>query len=130
MPAKRKRARLGRLRPPLVIFSYGHWLGHMSFVELFQAVVGIAVSLIPEGLLESLLFVERDHWNAKVDRGEHLGLGRRVEPVAKPGKALVWRGGLQTVNRAGIVLLQCLPGSVKPRRACKSASLRPGGAAP
>jgi magnesium-transporting ATPase (P-type) len=34
----------------VVIFSYGHWLGHMSFVELFQAVVGIAVSLIPEGL--------------------------------------------------------------------------------
>uniref|UniRef100_UPI0035B4E58F HAD-IC family P-type ATPase n=1 Tax=Rhodoblastus sp. TaxID=1962975 RepID=UPI0035B4E58F len=28
----------------------GHWLGHMTFVELFQAVVGIAVSLIPEGL--------------------------------------------------------------------------------
>ena len=34
----------------VLIFSYGHWLGHMSFVELFQAVVGIAVSLIPEGL--------------------------------------------------------------------------------
>jgi magnesium-transporting ATPase (P-type) len=34
----------------VLIFSYGHWLGHMSFVELFQAVTGIAVSLIPEGL--------------------------------------------------------------------------------
>jgi magnesium-transporting ATPase (P-type) len=34
----------------MLIFSYGHWLGHMTFVELFQAVVGIAVSLIPEGL--------------------------------------------------------------------------------
>ncbi|MCI4681626.1 cation-translocating P-type ATPase [Candidatus Rhodoblastus alkanivorans] len=34
----------------IIIFSYGHWLGHMTFVELFQAVVGIAVSLIPEGL--------------------------------------------------------------------------------
>jgi magnesium-transporting ATPase (P-type) len=34
----------------VLIFSYGHWLGHMPFVELFQAVVGIAVSLIPEGL--------------------------------------------------------------------------------
>jgi magnesium-transporting ATPase (P-type) len=34
----------------VLIFSYGHWLGHMDFVELFQAVVGIAVSLIPEGL--------------------------------------------------------------------------------
>jgi len=34
----------------VLIFSYGHWLGHMTFVELFQAVVGIAVSLIPEGL--------------------------------------------------------------------------------
>ena len=34
----------------VLIFSYGHWLSHMTFVELFQAVVGIAVSLIPEGL--------------------------------------------------------------------------------
>jgi len=34
----------------VLIFSYGHWLGHLGFVELFQAVVGIAVSLIPEGL--------------------------------------------------------------------------------
>ena len=34
----------------VLIFSYGHWLGHMTFFELFQAVVGIAVSLIPEGL--------------------------------------------------------------------------------
>ena len=34
----------------VLIFSYGHWMGHMDFVELFQAVVGIAVSLIPEGL--------------------------------------------------------------------------------
>jgi magnesium-transporting ATPase (P-type) len=34
----------------VVLFSWGHWLGHMSFVELFQAVTGIAVSLIPEGL--------------------------------------------------------------------------------
>ncbi|MBV9286500.1 MAG: HAD-IC family P-type ATPase [Hyphomicrobiales bacterium] len=33
-----------------LLFSWGHWLGHMNFVELFQAVVGIAVSLIPEGL--------------------------------------------------------------------------------
>ena len=32
------------------IFAYGHWLGHKDFVELFQAVVSIAVSLIPEGL--------------------------------------------------------------------------------
>ena len=34
----------------VLIFSYGHWMGHLNFVELFQAVVGIAVSLIPEGL--------------------------------------------------------------------------------
>ena len=34
----------------MLLFSWGHWLGHMTFVELFQAVVGIAVSLIPEGL--------------------------------------------------------------------------------
>ena len=34
----------------VLIFSYGHWIARMDFVELFQAVVGIAVSLIPEGL--------------------------------------------------------------------------------
>jgi calcium-translocating P-type ATPase len=34
----------------VLIFAYGHWLGHMTFVQLFQAVVGIVVSLIPEGL--------------------------------------------------------------------------------
>lgn len=34
----------------VLLFAWGHWLGHMTFVELFQAVVGIAVSLIPEGL--------------------------------------------------------------------------------
>jgi magnesium-transporting ATPase (P-type) len=34
----------------VALFSWGHWLGHKTFIELFQAVVGIAVSLIPEGL--------------------------------------------------------------------------------
>ncbi len=34
----------------VLIFAYGHWIARMDFVELFQAVVGIAVSLIPEGL--------------------------------------------------------------------------------
>jgi len=34
----------------VLIFAYGKWVEGMPFVELFQAVVGIAVSLIPEGL--------------------------------------------------------------------------------
>ena len=34
----------------VIVFSYGHWAMKKDFVELFQAVVGIAVSLIPEGL--------------------------------------------------------------------------------
>lgn len=34
----------------VLLFSWGHWLGRMTFVELFQAIVGIAVSIIPEGL--------------------------------------------------------------------------------
>lgn len=34
----------------VIVFAYGHWAKDMDFVELFQAVVGIAVSLIPEGL--------------------------------------------------------------------------------
>ena len=34
----------------VVIFTYGRWVMGMEFVELFQAVTGIAVSVIPEGL--------------------------------------------------------------------------------
>ncbi len=33
-----------------LIFAFGHWVREMPFVELFQAVTGIAVSAIPEGL--------------------------------------------------------------------------------
>jgi calcium-translocating P-type ATPase len=33
-----------------LVFSYGHWVRDMSFVSIFQAVVAIAVSFIPEGL--------------------------------------------------------------------------------
>jgi magnesium-transporting ATPase (P-type) len=34
----------------VLVFAYGHWVEHLEFKELFQAVVGIAVSVIPEGL--------------------------------------------------------------------------------
>jgi magnesium-transporting ATPase (P-type) len=34
----------------VLVFAWGRWAQGMPFVELFQAVVGIAVSLIPEGL--------------------------------------------------------------------------------
>src|SRR6516164_8230285 len=34
----------------ILVFAYGKWVGGIEFVELFQAVVGIAVSMIPEGL--------------------------------------------------------------------------------
>jgi calcium-translocating P-type ATPase len=34
----------------VLIFAYGHWVSGMDFVPLFQAVVAIAVSVIPEGL--------------------------------------------------------------------------------
>jgi magnesium-transporting ATPase (P-type) len=34
----------------VLVFAYGKWVKDMDFVELFQAVVGIAVSVIPEGL--------------------------------------------------------------------------------
>jgi magnesium-transporting ATPase (P-type) len=34
----------------VIVFAYGHWIGRMEFVPLFQAVVSIAVSVIPEGL--------------------------------------------------------------------------------
>ncbi|HEY1302693.1 MAG TPA: HAD-IC family P-type ATPase [Vicinamibacterales bacterium] len=34
----------------VLIFTYGRWVMGKDFVELFQAVVGIAVSSIPEGL--------------------------------------------------------------------------------
>jgi magnesium-transporting ATPase (P-type) len=48
--------RLGNLITAVVaivavfVFAYGRWVMGMDFVELFQAVVAIAVSLIPEGL--------------------------------------------------------------------------------
>jgi magnesium-transporting ATPase (P-type) len=34
----------------VLVFSYGHFVKNMEFVKLFQAVVSIAVSVIPEGL--------------------------------------------------------------------------------
>ena len=34
----------------VIVFAYGRWVQGMDFVEIFQAVVGIAVSVIPEGL--------------------------------------------------------------------------------
>ena len=34
----------------VLVFAYGNWVRGIEFVELFQAVVGIAVSMIPEGL--------------------------------------------------------------------------------
>ena len=34
----------------VLIFAYGKWVKGMDFVEIFQAVVAIAVSVIPEGL--------------------------------------------------------------------------------
>src|SRR6202008_3500192 len=34
----------------VLILAYGKWVKGIDFVELFQAVVGIAVSVIPEGL--------------------------------------------------------------------------------
>src|SRR5215813_4860968 len=34
----------------VLVFAYGHWVQQLPFVELFQTVVGIAVSVIPEGL--------------------------------------------------------------------------------
>ncbi|SFK41045.1 HAD-IC family P-type ATPase [Methylocapsa palsarum] len=33
-----------------IVFAYGRWVEGLPFVEIFQAVVGIAVSVIPEGL--------------------------------------------------------------------------------
>ena len=34
----------------VLVFAYGRWVAGMDFISLFQAVIGIAVSLIPEGL--------------------------------------------------------------------------------
>ena len=55
-PLLRQIKRLGYLVTAVVgivgvlMFAYGRWVMGKDFVELFQAVVGIAVSLIPEGL--------------------------------------------------------------------------------
>ena len=34
----------------VIVFAYGRWVRGMPFVEIFQAVISIAVSVIPEGL--------------------------------------------------------------------------------
>jgi magnesium-transporting ATPase (P-type) len=34
----------------VVVFAYGRWVRRMEFVDIFQSVVSIAVSVIPEGL--------------------------------------------------------------------------------
>ena len=34
----------------VLVFAYGHWIMQMPFIYIFQAVVSIAVSVIPEGL--------------------------------------------------------------------------------
>lgn len=34
----------------IIIFAYGRWVAGMNFINIFQAVVSIAVSAIPEGL--------------------------------------------------------------------------------
>jgi magnesium-transporting ATPase (P-type) len=34
----------------VLVFAYGRWIQGLPFVEMFQAVTGIAVSVIPEGL--------------------------------------------------------------------------------
>jgi magnesium-transporting ATPase (P-type) len=34
----------------VIIFAYGRWVRGMDFIQIFQAVVSIAVSIIPEGL--------------------------------------------------------------------------------
>jgi magnesium-transporting ATPase (P-type) len=55
-PLLRQIKKLGNLITAVVavvavaVFAYGRWVVGKDFVELFQAVVGIAVSLIPEGL--------------------------------------------------------------------------------
>jgi P-type E1-E2 ATPase len=55
-PLLRQINKLGNLITAVVaivavaVFAYGRWVVGKDFVELFQAVVGIAVSLIPEGL--------------------------------------------------------------------------------
>ena len=34
----------------VIVFAFGKWVRDMPFVDIFQAVVSIAVSVIPEGL--------------------------------------------------------------------------------
>lgn len=34
----------------VLMFAYGHWVRHMGFIDIFQAVISTAVSIIPEGL--------------------------------------------------------------------------------
>jgi len=46
----------------VLVFAYGKWVRGMEFVELFQAVVGIAVSMIPEGLPALITILACSEW--------------------------------------------------------------------
>ena len=34
----------------VLMFAYGHWIRHITFIDIFQSVISAAVSIIPEGL--------------------------------------------------------------------------------
>src|SRR5262245_60463637 len=95
----------------VLVFAYGKWVRGIEFVELFQAVVGIAVSLIPEGLpalitITLAIGVQRMARHslggvrcgveATIREGaHHTGTRRRSRPNG------AHRGGLGQVNSAG-----------------------------
>lgn len=65
----------------VLIFAYGKWVKGMDFVELFQAVVGIAVSLIPEDCLPC-----QDHLAIGVQRmAQRNAIIRRLPAVETLG---------------------------------------------
>src|SRR5262249_35090944 len=77
----------------VVMFAFGRWVRDMPFVILFQAVTGIAVSAIPEGLPALITITlaigvqrmaQRNAIIRRLPAGERLGSVPRICPD-KPG---------------------------------------------
>jgi hypothetical protein len=63
----------------VLIFAYGRWVRDLPFVEAFQAVVGIAVSVIPEGLpalitITMAIAAQRHHPQASRSGDARIGI--------------------------------------------------------
>src|SRR5262249_30243345 len=80
----------------VLVFAYGKWVKGMDFVELFQAVVGIAVSVIPEGLPAIITITLAIGVQRMAQRNAII---RRLPAVETPGSGSEARSGADKTGR-------------------------------